>query len=62
MNCLLEKAKDYEIMSLQLQTEIVDHRKSLKDNHDKMIKNLEEFEECKKKIKKREAKIDKLRK
>lgn len=62
VDSLIEKAKDYELMSLQLQNEIIDHRKYLKDNYDKMIKNLEDYEECKVKIKKREHKIDKLRK
>lgn len=37
---LLDKAKDYEKMSLQLQSEIENHKKSLKNNQERVFKNL----------------------
>lgn len=48
-------------MSQQLQQEIADHRRMLRDNQERVSKNDMDYKELKRKVKKREHKIDKLR-
>jgi len=40
-------------MSKQLQNEIIDHKKYLKENQEKMFSNLQEYKDCRKKLKRR---------
>ncbi|CDW90563.1 UNKNOWN [Stylonychia lemnae] len=61
LNQLLGKAKDYEQISLQLQHEINEHRKMLRENQERAQRSQQEHQDYKRRLKKRDGKILKLK-
>eukprot|EP00347_Sterkiella_histriomuscorum_P021891 403332405 len=61
LGLLLGKAKDYEVISQQLQNEISEYKKIQRENAEKAQRIQQEQQDFQRKLKKRESKISKLK-